>query len=80
MMLGAMMIGDHLKCSDAETVRLIQESPYMQYFVGLQEFTHERLFAPLSLSLFRKKITPAIEREIRRIIRTAGVQEIGEDA
>lgn len=79
MMLGAMMIGDHLKCSDAETVRLIQENPYMQYFVGLNEFTRERLFAPLSLTLFRKKITPAVEREIRRIIKEAGVQEPGED-
>ncbi|MBE6934872.1 MAG: transposase [Ruminococcaceae bacterium] len=78
MMLGAMMIGDHLKCSDAETVRLIQESPYMQYFVGLHEFTKERLFAPLSLSLFRKRITPSIEREIRAIVRNADVQEIGD--
>lgn len=78
MMLGAMMIGDHLKCSDAETVRLIQESPYMQYFVGLHEFTKERLFAPLSLSLFRKRITPSVEREIRAIVRNADVQEIGD--
>ena len=73
MMLGAMMIGDQLKCSDAETVRQIQENPYMQYFVGLQEFTHERPFAPLSLSLFRKKITPAIDHEIRTMIREAEI-------
>ena len=79
MMLGAMMIGDHLKCSDAETVRLIQESPYMQYFVGLHEFTSERLFAPLSLSLFRKRITPAIEREIRAIVRSAELQDMGDE-
>ena len=80
MMLGAMMIGDHLKCSDAETVRQIQENPYMQYFVGLNEFTRERPFAPLSLSLFRKKITPSVDREIRHIIKAADIREIGDDA
>ncbi len=52
MMLGAMMIGDHLKCSDAETVRQIQESPYMQYFVGLNEFTKGTSFrAAVALAL-----------------------------
>lgn len=80
MMLGAMMIGDHLKCSDAETVRQLQENPYMQYFVGLNEFTRERLFAPLSLSLFRKKITPAIDREIRHIIKSADVRDFGDES
>ncbi len=78
MMLGAMMIGDYLKCSDAETVRQIQENPYMQFFVGMTEFRQERPFAPLSLSLFRKKITPAIDREIREIIKSAEIREIGD--
>ena len=79
MMLGAMMIGDFLKCSDAETVRQIQENPYLQYFVGLQEFTWERPFAPLSLTLFRKKITPAIKREIQHMIKAADVESLGDD-
>ena len=71
MMLGSMIIGDFLKVSDAETVRQIQENPYLQYFIGLQEFTHEAVFAPLSLTLFRKRLTPAIEREIRHILKAA---------
>ena len=41
MMLGAMMISDLLNISDAETVRQIQENPYLQYFIGLQEFTRQ---------------------------------------
>ena len=68
-MLGAMMIGDTMSVSDAETVRQIQENPYLQYFIGLTEFTHEAVFAPLSLTLFRKRITPEIEKKIRTIIR-----------
>ncbi len=72
MMLGAMMISDLLNISDAETVRQIQENPYLQYFIGLQEFTRQPVFAPLSLSLFRRRITPAIHRQIRQILRQAG--------
>ena len=71
MMLGAMIIGDFLKVSDAETVRQIQENPYLQFFIGLKEFTHEAVFAPLSLTLFRKRLTPEIEREIRQILKAA---------
>ena len=52
----------------------------MQYFVGLNEFTRERLFAPLSLSLFRKKITPAIDREIRHIIKSADVRDFSDES
>ena len=76
-MLGAIMIGDFLNTSDAETVRQIQENPYLQYFIGLQEFTHQPVFAPLSLSLFRRRITPEIQRQIRQILRGSGDSFIG---
>ena len=69
MMLGAMMIADELGLTDAETVRQIEENPYMQYFVGYHEFTRRRPFTPLSLTLFRKRITPPVAREIRRIVK-----------
>ena len=70
-MLGAMLIGDRLGLSDAETVRQIQENPYLQYFIGLKEFQHERVFSPLSLTLFRKKMTPKLMTDVKRIIREA---------
>ena len=68
-MLGSMLIGDQLGVSDAETVRQIQENPYLQYFIGLQEFQHDRVFAPLSLTLFRKRIAPQLSREVKKTIR-----------
>ena len=80
MMLGAMIIGDFLRVSDAETVRQIQENPYLQFFIGLQEFTHEAVFAPLSLTLFRKRLTPEIEREIRQIMTAAETNKTEEEA
>ena len=71
MMLGAMIIGDTMSFSDAETVRQIQENPYLQYFIGYTEFTHEPPFAAYSLSLFRKRMTEDIHSEMKQIIREA---------
>ena len=69
MMLGAMYIGDHLKCSDAETVRQIQENPYMQYFVGLQEFQRRPPFNVSLFSQFRGRLTPEARRAFRGLLR-----------
>ena len=71
MMLGAMMIGDELKLSDKETAQQIRENPYMQYFIGLKQFTREPMFAASCLTLFRKRINPAVRKQIRDIIREA---------
>ena len=42
MILGAMIIKHKLNLSDAETIEIIRESPYMQYFCGLHEFTDKQ--------------------------------------
>ncbi|WP_308246316.1 transposase, partial [uncultured Prevotella sp.] len=44
MILGAMIIKHKLNLSDAETIEIIRESPYMQYFCGLHEFTDKPIF------------------------------------
>jgi hypothetical protein len=36
--IGAMVIKHKLKLSDRETIATIQENPYMQYFLGLDQF------------------------------------------
>ena len=46
MILGAMIIKHKLNLSDAETIEIIRESPYMQYFCGLHEFTDKPIFDP----------------------------------
>lgn len=42
--IGAMIIKHKLNLSDRETVATIQENPYMQYFLGLDQFHPEPLF------------------------------------
>jgi len=70
-MLGSLLIKQYLKISDAETVRQIQENPYLQYFIGLNEFTYDPVFTPSLFVSFRRRIDQKTMREIRKIVRTA---------
>jgi len=56
MALGALIIKEHGKFSDEETVEQIKENPYLQYFIGLKEFTDEAPFDPSLMTHFRKRI------------------------
>ncbi|MBQ7858779.1 MAG: transposase [Faecalibacterium sp.] len=56
---GALVVHDALGISDRETVRLIAESPYMQYFVGAAGFSGQLPCAPATLAKFRRRIDPA---------------------
>lgn len=44
MVIGALIIKHKMNLSDEETIRLIAENPYMQYFIGLEEFTGKPIF------------------------------------
>lgn len=42
--IGAMIIKHKLKLDDRETIETIRENMYMQYFLGLEEYTYEDVF------------------------------------
>lgn len=52
---GAIYIKEHCHITDEETVIILQENPYMQYFVGLHEFHPEPLFDSSMMVYFRKR-------------------------
>lgn len=54
--LGALFIKGLESLSDEDTIRAIQENIYMQYFVGLREFTTEPLFVPEVFVEVRKRL------------------------
>lgn len=56
MIIGAVIIKQKLTLSDGETIQMIQENPYMQYFVGLSEFTDKPIFDPSLFVTIRKRI------------------------
>lgn len=45
-----------MNLSDEETILAIQETPYMQYFVGLSEFTDKPIFDPTLFVTNRKRL------------------------
>jgi len=42
--IGAMIIKHKMKLDDRETIETIRENMYMQYFLGLSEYTYEDVF------------------------------------
>ena len=44
MAFGALILKERLHCSDEEMVEQIRENPYLQYFLGLVEFSNEAPF------------------------------------
>jgi len=56
MVLGVVIIKHMLKLDDIGVIEIIQENPYMQYFLGLKGFTQKRVFDPSLLVHIRKRI------------------------
>ena len=53
--LGALLIKERLGLTDRETVEAIRENPYLQFFVGCEEFSHARPFDASLMVDFRKR-------------------------
>jgi len=70
--LGALLIQMEYRFSDEETVAMIQENPYFQYFCGLPGYTDAPPFDPSLMVYFRKRFTKELLGEINdRIIADA---------
>lgn len=57
MALGALIIKERLGTSDAETVEQIRENPYLQFFLGLSEYSDSAPFDSSMFVHFRKRLT-----------------------
>jgi len=57
MALGALIIKERLGTSDAETVEQIRENPYLQYFLGLCEYSDTAPFDASMMVHFRKRLS-----------------------
>jgi hypothetical protein len=56
MALGALIIKEKLGISDRETVEQIKENPYLQYFLGMDNYTNTPLFDSSLMVYFRERI------------------------
>lgn len=68
MALGALIIKERLGTSDIETVEQIRENPYLQYFLGLSEYSDKAPFEASMLVHFRKRLQLALIGQINEAI------------
>ena len=69
MAYGCLIIRAALGVTDRETVALIRESPYLQYFLGFQTFENAVPFSPRSMERFRARIPAARVKEAVKLLR-----------
>jgi IS5 family transposase len=62
--IGALIIKHKLKLDDRGTIEMIQENPYMQYFLGLPKFQFEPVFSPSLFVVIRKRLGAAAFDEL----------------
>lgn len=79
MAMGTLIIKQKTGHSDEETVQDILENPYMQFLIGLHEFTMTAPFAVSSISNFRKYITKEMIKEINEDLFGGGKDGGGDD-
>jgi hypothetical protein len=68
MIIGSLIIKHKLKLSDEETISTISENPYMQFFLGLDNYTPDPLFSPTLFVEIRKKLGKKVFDEFTTII------------
>lgn len=74
---GSIFIKESEKLTDESSVTAIQENPYMQYFLGLHEFTQEPLFDASMMVHFRKRFPVEEVAKINEYICTGKWPEDG---
>jgi hypothetical protein len=66
--LGTLLIKEKLGVSDEELVQQIAENPYLQYFLGFQEFNPKRPFTQPIVTYFRKRFDAGILNKVNERI------------
>lgn len=77
--LGSCIIKEKLKISDEETVEMIRENPYLQFFIGWQEYKDEKPFDSSMMVHFRKRLSADVIKEINEFIINQEIKQKDED-
>jgi IS5 family transposase len=76
MVIGALIIKHRLTLSDRETIEMIRENMYMQYFVGLSSFTTTPIFHHTEFVHIRKRLSEVdFNSMTEELMQVAGVFE-----
>ena len=72
MAIGSLIIKEMLRLSDEDTVAMITENPYLQFFIGLSAFTNKESFDASTMTLFRKRLSAEMMAQINQLIIDGG--------
>lgn len=67
MALGSLIIQKRKKLSDRQLVKEIGENPYLQYFIGCENFEHKCPFTAPLLVLFRKRMSTEVLIDVNNL-------------
>ena len=76
--LGTLIIQRMLNLSDRQTVEIIKENPYLQFFIGLENFSDELPFHHTMLAKWRKRVST--EMMIKLINNVGGLETYDEES
>jgi hypothetical protein len=76
MAFGAVYIQQRLGVTDRETVELIMESPYLQYFIGMSGFQYLKPFDASTMVHFRKRIGQDLVKVCNKLTKANGISII----
>jgi hypothetical protein len=76
--LGSLIIKERLGISDRETVEQIRENPYLQYFLGIAEYSSKAPFEASMLVHFRQRIGEEMVNKINRKIVEGNIEKVAE--
>ena len=68
--LGCRVIQLHYRVSDREVVAMVQESPYLHYFLGLESFRNQMPFSARTVARFRARIPDKAVRPAVKLLRS----------
>lgn len=66
--IGAFIVKHKLKIGDEEILKIIQENPYIQFFLGLSTFTYTPLFSPSAFVEWRKQLGEDTFKKFNEVI------------
>jgi transposase, IS5 family len=66
--LGTLIIQEMMDYTDREVIAQIQENPYLQYFLGYEEYRYRQVFDPSLLVTIRKRLAREAIVEMTRLV------------
>jgi IS5 family transposase len=68
MALGALIIKERLGVSDGETIEQVRENPYLQYFLGLSEYSDRAPFDASMMTHFRQRLSLELVNQVNEAV------------